>query len=272
MSNPKEKTSIPGNHNGKIVCATQQPNTMVKSRNQCKVCSETHPLWKCPKFKKKSIEEKRNIVKVNNLCYNCLISGHRVMKCENSIRCRQCGRKHNTILHVEDSTPEKTQKEKREESSAPSCSNSEKLDQQVGTSGTCSAVDSLQPHKSGHTYFKVVPVKVWGPDPAKAEYTYAFIDKGSIVNLCSQDLVKRLGVPITEIMVELQTCNAASMINKRIDTLAIQGIGEEPAFVVKDVLVMDKIVDVSDSIPTETFARHIHTYRILTSRNCKIGM
>ena len=55
------------------------------------------------------------------------------------------------------------------------------------------------------------------------------------VNICSQDLVKRLGVPITETMMELQTCNAASMINERIDTLAIQGIGEEPAFVVKDV-------------------------------------
>ena len=255
MSNPKEKTSIPGNRGGKIVCATQQPNTIVKSRNQCKVCSKTHPLWKCPEFKKKSIEEKRNVVKVHNLCYNCLISGHRVMKCENRIRCRQCGRKHNTILHVEDSTPEKAQKEKREESSAPSCSDSEKLDQQVGTSGTCSAVDSLQPHKSGQTYFKVVPVKVWGPDPAKAEYTYAFTDEGSSVNLCSQDLVKRLGVPITETMVELQTRNAASMIKERIDTLAIQGVGEEPAFVVKDVLVMNKIVDVSDSILTETVAR-----------------
>ena len=74
------------------------------------------------------------------------------------------------------------------------------------------------------------------------------------MNLCSQDLFKRLGVPITETMVELQTCNAAFMINERIDTLVIQGSGEEPAFVVKGFLVMDKIVDLSDSIPTETVA------------------
>ena len=32
------------------------------------------------------------------------------------------------------------------------------------------------------------------------------------------------------------------MVNPRMNTLAIRGIGEEPAFVVRDVLVMDKIV------------------------------
>ena len=72
-----------------------------------------------------------------------------------------------------------------------------------------------------------------------------------------RDLVKRLGVPATETMVELQTCNAASMVNERINTLAIQGIEEELAFVVKDVLVMDKIVDVSDSILTESAAKFV---------------
>jgi len=60
---------------------------------------------------------------------------------------------------------------------------------------------------------------------------------------------------LTETMVELQTGNAASIVKQRVDTLAIQGIGEERAFVVKYVLVMDKIVDVSDSIPTEAVAK-----------------
>ena len=81
--------------------------------------------------------------------------------------------------------------------------------------------------------------------------TYAFIDEGSSVSLCSQDLAARLGVPLTDTVVELHTCNAASTVNEKVDSLEIQGIGEELAFVVKDVLVMEKIVDVSDSIPTE---------------------
>ena len=45
------------------------------------------------------------------------------------------------------------------------------------------------------------------------------------------------------------------MVNPRMNTLAIRGIGEEPAFVVEDVLVMNKIVYVCDSILTESVAK-----------------
>ena len=56
-------------------------------------------------------------------------------------------------------------------------------------------------------------------------------------------------------VVELHTCNATSLVNQSVDNLIIQGIEEEFAFIVKDVLVMKDIVDVSDSIPTDVLAR-----------------
>ena len=59
-------------------------------------------VQKCQQFKKMTSEAKGNVVRNHNLCFNCLMPGHRVMHCEANVRCRQCGRKHNTILHVED--------------------------------------------------------------------------------------------------------------------------------------------------------------------------
>ena len=103
------------------------------------------------------------------------------------------------------------------------------------TVGTCSAASSECSVKSGQTFFKVAPVKVWGSDPTKVEYTYAFIDEGSSVSLCSQNLVQRLGVPVSGTVVELHTCPATSLVNQRVDNLAVQGIEEELAFIVKDV-------------------------------------
>ena len=61
---------------------------------------------------------------------------------------------------------------------------------------------------SGRTIFKVVPVKVWYDDPSKYVCTYAFIDEGSSVNMCSAELAERLGVPVKWGNVELITANA----------------------------------------------------------------
>jgi len=54
---------------GKNVCAAaQRSSTNSKTHTLCKICSETHPLWRCQEFKGNTIEERRKIVKNYNLC------------------------------------------------------------------------------------------------------------------------------------------------------------------------------------------------------------
>ncbi|CAI5450300.1 unnamed protein product [Caenorhabditis angaria] len=43
-------------------------------------------------------EDKLNIIKQLNLCYNCLKQGHRASECVNARKCRECGRNHHTTL------------------------------------------------------------------------------------------------------------------------------------------------------------------------------
>ena len=96
---------------------------------------------------------------------------------------------------------------------------------------------------------------MWLLDPTKYECTYAFIDEGSSVNLCAAGLTKRLGIPISHGSVELHTTNTVTVVNNKIHDRAIQGIEESSAFNLKEALILDEIVDVSASIPTEKLAR-----------------
>ena len=77
-------------------------HTYITTTNQqCKCCEEEHRIFKCGKFKVLGVKERAQLIKIKGLCFNCLRPGHRAENCKGS-SCRQCGRKHHTLLHRED--------------------------------------------------------------------------------------------------------------------------------------------------------------------------
>lgn len=65
----------------------------------CALCKEVHTLYHCSKFNKMKINDRREHVKSNKLCFNCLAAGHTVFKCRMPTSCRICKRRHHTLLH-----------------------------------------------------------------------------------------------------------------------------------------------------------------------------
>jgi len=127
---------------------------------------------------------------------------------------------------------------------------SEEPEESTITPLTACAASSSSSGMSGRAFFKVVPVKVWADDADKFVYTYAFIDEGSNVNMCSQRLVEELNLTVSSTNVELLTSGATVTMQKRVDLLGIQGINEPSAFSLQNAFVVDEVVDVSSSIPT----------------------
>ena len=220
----------------------------------CVVCKGKHDLKSCPTFLNKSVQERKQVVREGRLCFNCLRKGHRIAECRSKLTCHQCGRKHNTLLHFQANESADHQEK------SPSTLESSASGNQPAESVLSASTSSKQGNRTvRRTIFKVVPVKVWFSDPS--ECTYAFIDEGSSVNLCGAGLAKRLGIPISHESVELHTTNAVTVVNKKIHDLAIQGIEESSAFNLKEALIMDEIVDVSASIPTEKLAHQYEHHK-----------
>ena len=68
--------------------------------NSCIVCGASkHPLYTCRKFRSLSSEQRTEVVRKNQLCYNCLQPDHFKPQCKSIKTCQKCRRPHHTLLH-----------------------------------------------------------------------------------------------------------------------------------------------------------------------------
>lgn len=67
----------------------------------CPVCKNNHELYTCQTFKSMTPEERMHKVKNSSLCSNCLKGGHISRSCPSKGSCKKCGKRHNTLLHLE---------------------------------------------------------------------------------------------------------------------------------------------------------------------------
>jgi hypothetical protein len=70
------------------------------TQRPCKICNSSHPHHLCPKLIAMPTTERKDIVRKNNLCFNCLKSGHGQDVCLSPRVCGSCSQKHHTLLHV----------------------------------------------------------------------------------------------------------------------------------------------------------------------------
>ena len=73
--------------------------TISSNDYSCQVCRKSHHLGRCDEFKRMTIAQRRTLANRSKLCYNCLRSGHNAQNCDSSYRCRECNRRHHSMLH-----------------------------------------------------------------------------------------------------------------------------------------------------------------------------
>jgi hypothetical protein len=81
----------------------KQVVAVAQSTNSCVICRGVHKIYACEKFKCLQVKERIEIVKTKRLCFNCLNVGHVTVDCRWT-RCKTCGKKHNTLLHLDSKT------------------------------------------------------------------------------------------------------------------------------------------------------------------------
>jgi hypothetical protein len=73
----------------------------VATQGSCVLCRGNHPLYRCKQFRIASSQQRLNLLKQNELCFNCLGNSHRTSQCKVEWRCKFCSRKHNSLLQCE---------------------------------------------------------------------------------------------------------------------------------------------------------------------------
>lgn len=88
-------------HTKKDIKSNVKHYSLYSSNKSCNFCNKSdHYIYKCDTFLKLTIPERLSKVKELKLCINCLCNGHDVKRCQSG-GCRQCKRRHSSLLHLE---------------------------------------------------------------------------------------------------------------------------------------------------------------------------
>ncbi|XP_061165100.1 uncharacterized protein LOC133174074 [Saccostrea echinata] len=82
---------------------SRQPQILRNSgkENQCPLHKTNRSLEQCRAFRTKPFDERRKILKDNNLCFRCCSRDHKQAECHSDVQCGECGSKfHTSPLHV----------------------------------------------------------------------------------------------------------------------------------------------------------------------------
>ena len=161
-----------GNH------PTSSSNNNSTPHKQCLYCDDkAHCLDTCHKLSNRPFNERLEFLKSKGLCFGCLKTAHRKANCRNKSTCTVCNYRHPTVLHI---TKEATIMTSVESSTSTSETEEPVLNSHVG-------------HVSGEYTFSIIPVCVRIKGHVKEVQTYAFLDPGSNVTFCSDNLMTQLG-------------------------------------------------------------------------------
>ena len=153
------------------------PTATTPSKKTCPICEEEHNAYHCDKFKAMTVDQRKKAVIDKRLCYNCLTANHRSRQCKSRVRCRECNRAHNTLLHSDEvDTAKGASKDK--ETSKPS--------------STATATTAVCAINKSAVSFPIVAVVVSAN--GKECRTYAVLDQCSDATLCTKRLLRRLSM------------------------------------------------------------------------------
>ncbi|XP_061168347.1 uncharacterized protein LOC133177306 [Saccostrea echinata] len=249
---------------------------------RCIIHKTKHTLDDCRGFRSKSVEERKRLLKENNVCFRCCASNtHKSRECNAVISCKECGSKHyTTALHLTrndkvvsmDSKATHQANGGEENKCTPNSSLKENGGESRGNirSNNVSEVNSScteicrEPY-SGKSCAKILPVHVFHRDnPHKSVKMYAVIDDQSNRSLASPEFFELFCVKDKPQNYTISTCSGKVVTSgRRGKGFIVRSIEGNVDFELPTLTGCDHIPNNRDEMPTpEVTLHHEHLTEI----------
>ena len=179
-----------------------------KYQRECALKNGKDPIWKCEKFKKMNVEERRQKAKELKLCFKCLSDAHQMRNCSGRLcDVNGCGKPHHRLLHRSYKNVEQKQ-------------NTESADE----------VSNLSSMKSSGV-LPVIPVTIGSG--SKTLKTFALCDSGACLSFVDESLMKTLNLTGQPVDLNVAGNNGTSDISSK--RLRVR-IGDQDRKVKEDIM------------------------------------
>ena len=161
----------------------------------CKVCNRDHDVKNCASFLNINLNERKDFLKENHLCFGCYGQNHISIGCIQKHKCDTCGKRHPTALHDPNFTF-------RGNNDAPSTQQTQEQENSA----------QVQIYPTIDTVWEaVLPVKV--KQNGKEAVTYALLDTGSTGCFMTESLQKEINAESTDVTLRLRTVGGTTFSN-----------------------------------------------------------
>ncbi|GFY08248.1 integrase catalytic domain-containing protein [Trichonephila clavipes] len=155
--------------------------------SKCICCAKSHPLYKCAVYLKLPINKRIDLIKTNNLCFNCLSTSHRAKDCKSRFVCSECQKRHHKTIHY---TERAENQEVRNSTFEPLNTSVPVFEPQVETQNNLLTATSINRKKSVLLSSAICYIESGnGLFPVKA-----ILDSGSTSNLLTKSLCDLIGL------------------------------------------------------------------------------
>ena len=181
----------------------------------CLLCKTAHDLDVYKQFLKKSLAERRDVIRAKALCLGCLKWGHMKRNCRRRLVCKTCNGFHPTSLHS-DPVPHRNNQQSDSGNTLEATSHRVNLSdmKNIDSSGMHSLIVPVWLHHRNNTNNKLL--------------TYALLDEQSDACFVKEDLLRRLDVNGPEIELKLSTVLAEKVVkSRRVEGLVVRGYSED---------------------------------------------
>ncbi|XP_052799499.1 uncharacterized protein LOC128231119 [Mya arenaria] len=218
----------------------------------CPLHRDRHKLTECRTFKHKSLEERRQLLKQNGICFRCCAGRHLCRDCVEAVRCIECSStNHSTPMHVfraaRDHGGERGPKH-AEEGSRPDMKVDSKCTEVCG-------------NKPGKSCAKIVLVDIMHNDSKRPPLrTYAIIDDQSNHSLAKAELFNQFDVKSPASPYSLKSCGGrVTLTGRQANGFEVRSINGSERLELPILTECDLIPDNRREIPTpEVAANHTH--------------
>ncbi|XP_018402192.1 PREDICTED: uncharacterized protein LOC108779302, partial [Cyphomyrmex costatus] len=184
----------------------------------CPLCKQDHFLSVCPDFKKKQVNERRDLIVKFKRCLNCLSARHFANTCPSKHNCRQCQQRHHTMLH-EATTSSAT--ENSLESNETNTSNENNVVSHLITKTT---------FDKSRVLLATARIQVCSSS-GRTDVIRALLDQGSVTSLISENLAQRLRLSRTRVAVSVTGIGETQSVARHAALISVSSkTGKGPSY------------------------------------------
>ncbi|XP_029166945.1 uncharacterized protein LOC114937597 [Nylanderia fulva] len=213
----------------------------------CPVCKGNHLLYQCSTFLNQTPSQRFDFIRKNNRCLNCFSSKHNMKECTSSRVCKQCHKRHHTLLHFNAATKPSSSDQTVAPETARDNSESEVaihlVSETLPSSSTILlAVARVRIHSQ---HDRVVTVR-------------ALIDPGSVATLITESVVQCLKLPKVKTFVRVTGVGEADSIVRHATKVTITPTsGDGPAYATNALILKKLTKYLPCQYPSTRHWRHV---------------